>query len=159
MKKLLTIMLLSCVPYLNYCQEVSDLELKALFTAVIVENMDTSIVWYSKILGFEVLNKIDMMEERGFKQSNLKKGETLLELIELSRAVNPQEAIPDYNSKTRLQGFFKIGFRVINFQSWMDHFNNSKIDFYGGIVNDPISGKQMVIITDPDGNRIQIFEK
>jgi len=37
-------------------------------------------------------------------------------------------------------------------------FFESKVDFNGGVVEDPVSGKKMVIILDPDGNRIQLFE-
>ena len=33
------------------------------------------------------------------------------------------------------------------------------IEFHGQVVHDANSGKKMVIIRDPDGNRIQFFEK
>ena len=59
----------------------------------------------------------------------------------------------------RVTGFFKIGFLVTEFDMWIDHLTNEKVDFYGNIVTDHTSGKRMAIITDPDGNRIQIFEK
>ena len=59
----------------------------------------------------------------------------------------------------RVTGFFKIGFLVTEFDMWIDHLTNEKVDFYGNIVTDDTTGKRMAIITDPDGNRIQIFEK
>lgn len=158
MNKLLIPLLLLITPYSSFCQEKSDLELEAYFSAIIVSDIDTSIRWYSSVLGFEVLNKVES-EERGFKQSNLKRGEILLELIELDHAVSPSEVIPNYDSKTRLNGFFKVGFRVSNFEKWMDHLINTKVNFYGNVVNDPNTDKKMIIITDPDSNRIQIFEK
>ncbi len=48
---------------------------------------------------------------------------------------------------------------VTDFEKWIDHLTNEKVDFYGSVVTDDTTGKRMVIITDPDGNRIQIFEK
>lgn len=58
-----------------------------------------------------------------------------------------------------MKGIFKIGFSVTDFNSWMTHFENSKVNFRGSAVEDPNSGKRMIILLDPDGNRIQIFEK
>jgi len=120
--------------------------------------MEASILWYSKMLGFEVLDSKDFSDS-GFKQANLKQGNTLLELIELNSALVPSEVIQDYNSKTRLTGFFKIGFRVSDFDKLMDHLLDNDVEIHGNVVRDDHSGKRMVIIKDPDENRIQFFEK
>ena len=59
----------------------------------------------------------------------------------------------------RIIGLFKIGFVVTDFEKWVDHLIDKEVDFCGNIVTDDNTEKRMVIITDPDGNRIQIFEK
>ena len=99
------------------------------------------------------------MPEYGFEQTNLTNGAMNLELIQLQSAVSPNEAIPNYSAKTRLQGIFKIGLQVQQFDKWMAHLQKLEVRFHGGVVTDPISAKRMVIILDPDGNRIQLFEK
>jgi len=132
-------------------------EVSACFSALIVTDMDSSIQWYSSMLGFELASS-STSEELGFKQSNLNNGNTRLELIELNAALLPQEAIPDYNTKTRLVGIFKIGFVVPEFERLIAHLQKRKAVFHGNIVKDQESGKRMVIIKDPDGNRIQLFE-
>ena len=159
MKKILIISCLAVwIPFLSYAQNDPAQDLEAYFAAIIVSNLDSSINWYSNTLGFKVMNRIES-NERGFKQSNLKKGDVLIELIELDKAVNLQDIAPNYSSKMRIIGFFKIGFLVLDFDKRIDHFTNEEVEFYGNVVTDDITGKRMVIIMDPDRNRIQIFEK
>ena len=128
------------------------------FSAIIVRDMEVSVTWYADKLGFEVINNNENAE-MGFKQSNLKLGNVLIELISLTSAVDPEKAVSDHSSKTRLIGFFKFGFRVSDFDTWITHLKVKDVSFHGSVVNDPVSGKRMVIIKDPDGNRIQIFER
>ena len=158
MKHTFIAFILSVAPFLSTAQNDSLPGLEAYFTAIIVQDMDISIDWYTSVLGFDVLNNM-ASAERGFKQANLTNGSVLLELIELKSAVSSTELLADYPPKTRMTGFFKFGFAVSNFDDWIDHLIQKEVDFYGDVVEDPISGKRMVIITDPDGNRIQIFEK
>lgn len=158
MKKLVIAFSLTCLPFLSNAQKDSTLELEPYFSALIVRDIEASIDWYSSKLEFEVINRVES-EERGFKQSNLKRGNIAIEIIELDKAVQLKEVVPDYSSKMRIVGLFKIGFRVTDFEKWIAHLTNEKVDFYGRIVTDDATGKKMVIITDPDGNRIQLFEK
>lgn len=61
-----------------------------------------------------MINEIES-KERGFKQSNLKRNHTLIELIELDNAIKLKDVIPNFNNKTRTIGFFKTGFLVSDF--------------------------------------------
>lgn len=135
-----------------------DMSMSAYFSAIIVSDMEASTQWYTDVLGMTVLNHFESAE-RGVKQTNLQRGDILIELIELDAAVSPLEAIPHYNPKTRLIGLFKIGFRVSDFDAWMMHLRQKEVEFHGDVVTDPVSGKRMIIIRDPDGNRIQMFER
>ncbi len=139
-------------------QPNTELNLEAYFSAIIVKDIDQSIDWYTDILGFQVENKVES-EARGFKQSNLKKGKILIELIELNKAISAKELVPGYTNRTRFIGFFKTGFIVSDFDKWVTHLTDENVNFYGDIVADDTTGKRMVIITDPDYNRIQLFEK
>ena len=132
--------------------------IEAHFTAIIVSDIDKSIEWYKNGLGFEVLNRFDS-EKRGFSQANLKTGNTILELIELKSSVRIEEIYPNYTKKTRLVGLFKTGFLVSKFDKWLQHFKKLKLQFHGNVVKDKKTNKRMFILKDPDGNRIQFFEK
>lgn len=130
----------------------------AYFTAIIVNNIDTSISWYSEILGFEVIDETEVAN-RGLKQANLKRGNIHIELIQISTSVSSTTLLEERPQGTRVQGFFKFGIMVNDFDLWMDHLNNVDANIHGSVVTDPTSNKKMVIIKDPDGNRIQLFEE
>ncbi|MEP2023102.1 MAG: VOC family protein [Reichenbachiella sp.] len=158
MKHILPIFFTLLLTFSSHAQTSSPKDLTPYFTAIIVSNMDSSLVWYQQVLGFDVVNN-KQFPEMGFKQANMTRGSASLELIELSSAINPQEVIPNYNAKTKIQGLFKFGFQVDDFDKWIEYLEEQKVPFNGGVVTDELTNKRMVIILDPDNNRIQLFEK
>ena len=158
MKKLPIILALACLPSIAQTQSDTLPDPEAFFSALIVNDIDSSISWYSRILGFKVSSRNES-QEMGYKQSNLKRGNVLLELIELRSAISPEEVVPNYSKKTLMRGIFKTGFLVSDFEKWVSHLKESKVDFHGNVVTDDLTGKKMAIIMDPDGNRLQFFEK
>ena len=128
------------------------------FVALIVIDIDTSVQWYSNTLGFSEIDRVSS-KEKGFKQSNLQRGNVRIELVELDNAISPKAIVPGYDAQTRMIGFFKVGFLVTDFEKWAVDLKEKKFEFYGDVVKDDLTGKRMMIALDPDGNRIQIFEK
>ena len=131
--------------------------LTAYFSAIIVQDIDSAIAWYSKKLGFELVNRVDM-PKRGFSQANLKRQGALIELIQTNKTLNPKDLLAGKPKKTKIGGFFKLGFQVADFDVWVKWLKKVKVNFYGSVVKDPVSGKRTVLLLDPDGNRIQLFE-
>ena len=131
---------------------------QAYFSALIVGDIDSSIEWYSKVAGFKEINRNEV-EEIGLIQVNLSNGNSLLELIELASAEQLNTLVSDFNPRTRIVGFFKIGYQVEDFDAWLDTIRSDGIGDDENIVLDPVTQKRMVILLDPDGNRIQFFEK
>ena len=127
------------------------------FTAVIVNDIDASIEWYSNVLLLEVVNN-NHYPDRGFKQANLQNKNTLIELIEFENSLKPSDLLKDYPPRTRVDGLFKTGFIVPDFDKHIESLKANGIDV-GNIVADRIREKRMVILRDPDGNRIQLFEE
>jgi catechol 2,3-dioxygenase-like lactoylglutathione lyase family enzyme len=125
------------------------------FAAFIVKDIKTSIEWYSNNLGFELINQTEL-KERGIKQANLKLGNTKIELIESQSSIDPTE---NNTKKGLVQGIFKVGFIVTKFDNWANHLIKFQLITEKDIVIDPTDKKRMLIIKDPDGNRIQLFEK
>jgi catechol 2,3-dioxygenase-like lactoylglutathione lyase family enzyme len=138
-------------------QTVAPKNVQLSFAAVIVKDFDKSVDWYTKNFGFEIVNKV-VMENRGIKQVNLKQGDVNLELIELQSALDPNEKYSDSTTKNRFLGFFKIGFSVQNFDSRVKQLTSNGVVFQGKVVTDSKTLNRMVIVLDPDGNRIQLFE-
>ncbi|MDW3195214.1 MAG: VOC family protein [Cytophagales bacterium] len=141
----------------SFAQPSSPPDLTAYFSAILVEDIQVSKQWYTEILGFDVV--LESQIAKGFTILNLKRGNSALELIQLPGALSPAEAIESYHSKTRIKGFFKVGFKVNDLEAWVEFLQKNEVQFNGGVVEDPVSGNPMVIILDPDGNRIQLFEE
>ena len=153
MKKSIVLVLLASNSFFLKAQ---DPDYSKFFFAIITSEIESSLEWYERI-GFNKINYREV-ESMGIKQANLNYGKVYLELIELSSATDPKEQIPDFSQKTKLAGLFKVGFAVKDFDQFLSLIEKSRVERSGGVVNDPISGKRMLILLDPDGNRIQVFE-
>ena len=142
-------------------QSIEQIHLPAIeahFTGIIVKDINLSVKWYTEGLGFKILNRFDS-KKRGFSQVKLKTGHTILELIQLNSALELKDIYSNYTKKTRFVGLFKTGFMISKFDNWISHFRKMKLTFHGNVVKDSNTDKRMVILKDPDGNRIQFFEK
>jgi len=157
-KNLISILIVTLLAPIGYSQSSKVPDLKPYFVAIIVSNIDASSQWYSDVLGFETLNRVDM-EERGIRQENLKRGNATIELIETKTAIYPKDILEGKAKKTKIAGYFKIGFSVSDFDKWENFLTKSDVEIYGSVVRDQTSKKRIVIILDPDGNRIQLFEE
>lgn len=135
------------------CQS-KPLELSEGFAAFIVSDIEKSINWYTKNLGFELVSQTNF-EKRGVKQANLRLGNTKIELIESRSSIDPTK---NNTKKVLVQGIFKVGFIVSKFDKWKKHLIKQELITEKDIVKNPIDNKRMLIIKDPDGNRLQLFE-
>ena len=82
-----------------------------------------------------------------------------MELIEFQEVVSSAQLAEKLDPGTRVAGVFKIGFDISDFDITIATLQEAEVQFRGDVVEDPISGKRMIIILDPDGNRIQLFER
>ena len=119
MKRLFLQIIIALICFPAYSQPSSLSDPKSYFASIIVGDIDISIQWYSKYLGFESVNRIDVVE-RGFSQANLKRGEALIELIELETSIDLNDLLVDKPRGTRVNGYFKFGFSVTDFESWIN---------------------------------------
>ena len=130
-------------------------QIDANFTAIIVSDMDASLKWYQEKLGFQTVD-YNEVPERGLKQASLSVGSNRLELIYLESLINADSTESAAQTGLKL-GLFKTGFNVTNF----DQFLQNNLDIDAGderIVVDSQTNQRMIVIKDPDGNRIQLFE-
>ncbi|MCB0667273.1 MAG: VOC family protein [Saprospiraceae bacterium] len=146
------------LPLLTYAQSRTYNELNLSFFALIVSDMEVSSNWYVNTFDFEIINQVES-EEKGFKISNLRQGENYLELIELNNAIIPEKALAGYNDKSRIQGIFKIGFFIPDFEEAIRRLEGLDVVFNGNVLLDKITNRKMVTIQDPDGNRVQLFSR
>lgn len=131
---------------------------EAYFSAIIVNDIDTSINWYKQHLDFNVIHRFQS-EDNEFRQASIVCGNILIELIEIKSSVTADELLKNKPKRTMIDGFFKIGFLVDEFDAWVNRLREAEVEIHGRVVTDKNLGKRMLIIKDPDGNRIQLFEK
>lgn len=137
--------------------DVSQINPEPYFTSIIVQDIDTSSKWYSRLFDLEQKDR-KSLEDRGITIINLINDQFHLELIEMPNVLF-KEDLTKVDQQKAIGGFFKIGFRVEDFTAWTKKIENLKIEMKGSVVTDPVSEKKMVVILDPDGNRVQLFEK
>lgn len=128
------------------------------FSAIIVSDINASMSWYESHFGFEKVNLIEN-EARGFKMGNMKNDGAWIEFIELASTLMPNDIIKDKPRGTRIGGYFKFGFTVQDLDAWVAKLKKANVTFRGDVVTDPLSKMRMIIVLDPDGNRVQLFEK
>ena len=143
---------------LLYVQQDLLPDLDANFAALIVRDLDTSLQWYQQLFGYVLIDQIDR-PQIGLRQANLKIGGNHLELIQLASAVDPITLLAKESSSSRFVGFFKFGYKVGEFDHWLEKLQSLGHQTDDQVVADPLSGKRMIVFRDPDGNRIQLFEE
>ena len=155
--KIILVLLLTGLSQFGRSQELPDGQFELSFIAVITQNIDKSTEFYEKILGFEQVNRNNHMS-RGFSQANLRRGNISLEIIQFNSAIKRATLDSIFSPNSRIQGIFKFGISVSNFDSWIEYMDRNEVPMSGRVVTDP-NGRRMVIYLDPDNNRVQLFEK
>ena len=136
----------------SYAQPV-PLEYTPSFSAVIVKNMDASSRWYQSVLGLKVKEQLKD-EKAGYNISILESPSFTLELLELKNSIDTKAGKPQDKEN---QGLFKIGFKVNDMDACLKQLATLNISV-PQVWSDPKTKKRNFIITDPDGNLIQLFE-
>ena len=154
------LMLITCFILISksagFCQNNS--ENQPYFFAIIVKNLDESIKWYQTVLDLEISNTSES-KLRGIKQANLKSSIVWIELIEIKEVINQSDILAEAGPQSKITGFFKIGFQVEDFDLFLKLVEENELKVNGKVVRDSQSDKRMIILHDPDGNRVQFFEK
>lgn len=127
------------------------------FSAVIVSNIDSSLIWYQTVLKLKVRNRIEN-PERGSKIAVLERSGVLVELIEVKTSLAGKQILKDKPPRTLIQGFSKIGFRVTDLDRIHIQLAELGVKFFGNVFRDPFSSKRSFLVSDPDGNLVQFFE-
>jgi catechol 2,3-dioxygenase-like lactoylglutathione lyase family enzyme len=131
-------------------------EYQPYFSAVIVSNVDTSVKWYEAVFGLVVKNTMSDPGS-GYKVVTLESSNFFVELLQLDGSLAQKPILEGKPEGTKVQGLFKVGFKVPDMDSCLKRLAALKIDV-PHIWTDNVTKKRNFLITDPDGNLVQFYE-
>jgi catechol 2,3-dioxygenase-like lactoylglutathione lyase family enzyme len=138
----------------SFVKAQSEITVKPMLVSISVSDLERSSKWYSQTLGFELAGKPSLAEPK--TQAKLLKLNDFC--IELQRKENacPRNliAVPE---DSELCGYFKIGFRVTDFENYHQELKLKNPGYLTDIITSPYSGSIYFYMKDPDSNLIQIF--
>ena len=154
MKSKLILGLLIGLSIAVHSQQASSFRVDPYFSALIVKNIDSSANWYRSVLGLKTRSLPGTSQ--GIKVAILESPQIIIEIIENSAWLDPNEVLKGKPEGTRLHGYFKMGFKVTSMDSFIEYLNKLNITIPRIYKDD--SGKRNFLIEDPDKNLVQFFE-
>lgn len=154
MKSILIVAFLIVLSNTGHSQQATSFRIEPYFSALIVKNIDSSVNWYQSVLG--LTTRFLPGTPQGIRVAILESPQIVLEIIENSAWLDPQEFLSRKPEGTRLHGYFKIGFKVTAMDSFIGNLNKLNISIPRIYKDD--SGKRNFLIEDPDKNLVQFFE-
>ncbi|MBJ8077379.1 MULTISPECIES: SMU1112c/YaeR family gloxylase I-like metalloprotein [Bacillus cereus group] len=118
--------------------------------AIICSNYEVSKDFYTRILGFKVINEVYRKERDSYKL-DLCVGEEYQ--IELFSFPSP----PERPSFPEAAGLRHLAFAVINIEEAVTHLNQCGVETES-IRIDEMTGKKFVFFQDPDGLPLELYE-
>lgn len=155
MKNNIMLIVFIIITFTAYGQQSASFKVDPYFSALIVKNVDSSVKWYESVLGLKTRFLPDV--PKGIKVAILESPNIIIEMIENVAWLDPKKLLEGKPEGTRLQGYFKIGFRVTAMDSFIDHLKKLNISI-PRIYKDDNSGKRNFLVEDPDKNLVQFFE-
>jgi catechol 2,3-dioxygenase-like lactoylglutathione lyase family enzyme len=130
---------------------------RAGFSAIVVRDVDASVDWYKKVFGLNTIKEISD-QNIGMKIVILESPSLTLELLQLGGSLSRKDLVQGKKEGTEIQGHLKMGFTVPNIDACIKHLSSLKIEV-PRVWTDSDTKRRNFLITDPEGNLIQFFEK
>ena len=118
--------------------------------AIICSDYERSKVFYTEILGFDIVREVYRKERQSHKLDLSLNGQYLLELFTFP---NP----PDRPSRPEAMGLRHIAFAVEDLGSWVDYLCSKGIQVEP-IRMDGYTDKRFTFLADPDELPIELYE-
>ncbi len=128
---------------------------KVLHVGISVRDMDTSLQWYEKILGFKLVSDDGFVPPLRARVCFIQNGNFQIELFEY-KAPKPLPAdrlTP--NSDLQTIGTKHVAFEVDDMKKMKDHLLENNVDIAHEV---NMNGNSVMFIRDPDGVLIELIE-
>ena len=126
------------------------------FFALSVSDIDRLQSWYATTLDVTIDRSFDL-GARG-RIAILSNECLTVELIERPASIDPGTELPGISHDADVQGIFKVAVFVSDIDAFHRKLADAGHDIDGDVSEDA-SGTRFFVIKDPDGNRIQFFQR
>lgn len=121
-----------------------------------VPNLEESIEWYRKMLGFEVVTRMKEDAENKMLIALMRRGNFYLELFQVEGAKPMPEYRRDPNADLRVHGLKQMAFQVADVQAAVRELKAKGVEIAMGPVDSP--GVAFVFIRDNSGIAIELIQ-
>lgn len=127
------------------------------FVALSVTDLDARAEWYGRTLGLEVVREFEA-PNGSVRGRLLRVGDVVVELLESNDPIGRDPAYPEARD-FRFLGLFKSGVFVKGIEAFHGSLVSSGVTTDDRIGTDEVLGMRTFVFRDPDGNRLQAFER
>lgn len=127
------------------------------FFAVSVADLAASEAWYRRTLGLETVRSVESRDGRG-RALVMRRGELVVELVHFEGSRAPR-ADPAVEHPFQIEGLVKAGVFVADAGQWHTYLLEAGVEADAEVVIDGALGVRTFVFRDPDGNRVQVFER
>lgn len=136
-------------------------EFRIALVSISVHDIDASVEWYRKYLGFVLSDK------RAFPENNvtialLKKAQVRIELVRHAESVAPSTLVPGLENPALIRGYGKVAYEVVDIENIVKLMNADGVKFVLGLRDSTVTeflGYKSCIVLDNSGNWVQLFQK
>lgn len=133
-------------------------QLQAGLFALIVADLDATVAWYTRHLGFRVERRVESAEA-GVRVAFLDRDGFTLELISKRDSVSVKALEKSATPPRPVRGYLKLGFLVRDLSRWTQRFEAAGIPLKVPVTGDKPTGTRYFLVEDNEGNCLQFFEK
>jgi catechol 2,3-dioxygenase-like lactoylglutathione lyase family enzyme len=137
--------------------ESPGLTVSGAFFALSVADMNATAKWYSEKLGMKIVMQQPKREK--IAVTVLESDGLIVELIQNDNSLPVSKTVPGLQSKELIQGSFKTGFIVNDFDKTLATLKARNVEIAFGPYPARAGQRANVIIKDNEGNLIQLFGK
>lgn len=127
------------------------------FFAVSVADLAASVAWYRRTLGLETVRSVEGRAGRS-RAVVMRRGELVVELVHFEGSRAPR-ADPEVEHPFQIEGLVKAGVFVADAGQWHAYLLEAGVEADANVVTDEALGVRTFVFRDPDGNRVQVFER
>ncbi|MEQ8472659.1 MAG: VOC family protein [Marinoscillum sp.] len=130
---------------LSGCNKPQQFEVQEL--TIVTRDAKALAGWYEKNLGFEPSKDLDLLYH-----------ENLTIILDENEDARHLDTVKKHLNIKEIPGIFKFGFVTNQFDDLVKSLKNNGVNFHGSVMYDSILDQRMLVVKDPEGNRIQLFE-